>query len=93
MVMNGAGALAAITAAVVGVILNLSLWFALHMVFGTVTETQIGVLRLWLPDVTTLNADALVLIVLSAVLLLQVRLAIGWALGLSALAALVLAQI
>ena len=86
-------ALRAITAAVVGVILNLSLWFALHVVFGTVTETQIGVLRLWLPDVTTLNADALVLIVLSAVLLLQVRLAIGWALGLSALAALVLAQI
>jgi chromate transporter len=86
-------ALRAITAAVVGVILNLSLWFALHVVFGTVTETQIGVLRLWLPDVTTLNAEALVLIVLSAVLLLQVRLAIGWAWGLSALAALVLAQI
>ena len=86
-------ALRAITAAVVGVILNLSLWFALHVVFGTVTETQIGVLRLWLPDVTTLDVDALVLIALSAALLLQLRLAIGWALGLSALAALVLAQI
>src|SRR5688572_23521066 len=34
------GALAAITAAVVGVILNLSVWFALHVLFGTVTERQ-----------------------------------------------------
>ena len=32
---NLAGALAAITAAVVGVILNLSVWFALHVLFGT----------------------------------------------------------
>jgi chromate transport protein ChrA len=33
------GALDAITAAVVGVIANLSLWFALHVVFGEVTRT------------------------------------------------------
>ena len=32
------GALAAITAAVVGVILNLSVWFALHVLFGQVQE-------------------------------------------------------
>ena len=31
-----AGALAGVTAAVVGVILNLSLWFALHVLFGNV---------------------------------------------------------
>ena len=36
------GALAAITAAVVGVILNLSVWFALHVLFGQVTEMQFG---------------------------------------------------
>ena len=86
------GALRAITAAVVGVILNLSLWFALHVVFGTVTKTETGVLRLWVPDGTTLNWDAVALIALSAVLLLRAHLAIGWALGLSAAAALVLAQ-
>ena len=34
------GALAAITAAVVGVILNLSVWFALHVLFGEVEERQ-----------------------------------------------------
>src|SRR5258708_11017780 len=40
------GALAAITAAVVGVILNLSVWFALHVLFGHVTERHAGWL-LW----------------------------------------------
>ena len=34
-----AGALAGVTAAVVGVILNLSLWFALHVLFGNVAAT------------------------------------------------------
>lgn len=83
-------ALKAITAAVVGVILNLSLWFALHVVFGTVTETRIGVLRLWWPDAATLSWQALVLIALSAGLLLKMRLGIGWALLISAGAALLL---
>ena len=36
------GALAAITAAVVGVILNLSVWFALHVLFGQVRERHAG---------------------------------------------------
>jgi chromate transporter len=40
-----AGALAAITAAVVGVILNLSVWFALHVLFGRVEEMHTGPLR------------------------------------------------
>lgn len=87
------GALRAITAAVVGVILNLSLWFALHVLFRTVRETQLGVLRLWVPDAATLNWQAVALMALSAVLLLRAHLAIGWVLGISALAALGLAQI
>ncbi|MGJ8602955.1 MAG: chromate efflux transporter [Marivita sp.] len=87
------GALRAITAAVVGVILNLSLWFALHVIFGTVTDTRYSVLRLWLPDPATLNMQALVLIALSAVLLLRAHLAIGWVLAISAGAALALAQL
>ena len=87
------GALRAITAAVVGVILNLSLWFALHVLFGTVTKTEAGVMRIWVPDVATLNWQAIALMALSAVLLLRARLAIGWVLGISASTALVLAQI
>ena len=49
------GALAAITAAVVGVIANLSLWFALHVLFSSVPETVIGRLHLTWPDPTTLR--------------------------------------
>lgn len=40
-------ALASITAAVVGVILNLSLWFALHVIFDDVTLTRLGPLPVW----------------------------------------------
>ena len=39
------GALSAITAAVVGVIFNLSLWFSLHVLFFEVAETKIGLLN------------------------------------------------
>src|SRR6185503_5292973 len=40
------GALAAITAAVVGVIANLAVWFALHVVFSDVGAVSLGPLRL-----------------------------------------------
>ena len=44
-------ALSAITAAVVGVILNLAIWFALHVLFAEVEEVVVAeVLRLYLPD-------------------------------------------
>ncbi|MDO8352241.1 MAG: chromate efflux transporter, partial [Aestuariivirga sp.] len=43
------GALAAITAAVVGVILNLSVWFGLHVLFGKVNRLE-GPFKPWLPD-------------------------------------------
>lgn len=54
-------ALAAITAAVVGVILNLSLWFGLHVIFGTVTTESYGPVTLHMPDFATLNLPALLL--------------------------------
>jgi chromate transporter len=52
-------ALSAITAAVVGVILNLSIWFALHVVFRTVNELQLGPLRLLVPSLSSLDVGAL----------------------------------
>jgi chromate transporter len=39
------GALSAVTAAVVGVIANLAVWFALHVLFGDFTENTIGVIH------------------------------------------------
>jgi chromate transporter len=83
-----AGALAAVTAAVVGVILNLSLWFALHVIFGSVTATWYGPLQIWTPELASLNVEALALACLAAVLLFGVRLGIATTLSLSAAAAL-----
>jgi chromate transporter len=63
-----AGALAAITAAVVGVVLNLSVWFALHVLFGTVTERQTGWLRWYAFDPLALDWRAAGLAVIAAIL-------------------------
>lgn len=64
------GALATITAAVVGVILNLAIWFALHVLFKDVVLSSLGPLRLWTPDVTTLDWRILLLTTISGWLLL-----------------------
>jgi chromate transporter len=64
------GALAAISAAVVGVIANLSLWFALHVLFGTVTTRSLGPLSLDLPRLASLDMTALGLTCLAAGLLI-----------------------
>jgi chromate transporter len=63
-----AGALAAITAAVVGVILNLSVWFALHVLFGRVEETRSGWLRWYAFDPWDLDWRAATLAVIAGVL-------------------------
>ena len=63
-----AGALAAITAAVVGVILNLSVWFALHVLFGSVTEQHWGALRWFAFDPRALDTHAAILAITAAIL-------------------------
>ena len=62
------GALAAITAAVVGVILNLSVWFALHVLFGQVRSGTLGWLRWYAFDPLALDLKATALAVIAAVL-------------------------
>ena len=62
------GALAAITAAVVGIILNLSVWFALHVLFGHVEERHTGWLRWYAFDPMALDLKAAALAVIAAVL-------------------------
>jgi chromate transporter len=88
-----AGALAGVTAAVVGVILNLSLWFALHVLFGTVTATWLGPLQLWTPDLATLNVEALVLAILAAILLFGFHVGIAGTLAIAAAASLAWSQL
>ncbi|HEX4735936.1 MAG TPA: chromate efflux transporter [Allosphingosinicella sp.] len=56
-----AGALAAITAAVVGVVLNLALWFAVHALFGRVFAFRAGPIALDLPVLASVRPWAVVL--------------------------------
>jgi chromate transporter len=65
------GALAAITAAVVGVILNLTIWFALHVLFARVEEAQAGPLRWYAFDPAALDWKAGALALVAAVLMLR----------------------
>ncbi|NRB20150.1 MAG: chromate efflux transporter [Rhodobacteraceae bacterium] len=60
-------ALKAITAAVVGVILNLSVWFALHVLFAEINRFDYGPLSLALPAKSSLDPVALALVCLAAV--------------------------
>jgi chromate transporter len=62
------GALAAITAAVVGVILNLTLWFVLHVLFAQVEEMRAGPLRWYAFDPMTLDIKAAAFALIAAVL-------------------------
>lgn len=66
-------ALAGVTAAVVGVVLNLALWFGLHTVFGRVGEARLAGMALPTPDWASLDpvALALALAALAAATLLR----------------------
>jgi chromate transporter len=67
------GALAAITAAVVGVIASLSLWFALHVLFGATFRPDWGPLSPLLPEIGSLRPLPLVIAVLAGVALIGRR--------------------
>ncbi|MCE9553589.1 MAG: chromate efflux transporter [Planctomycetes bacterium] len=61
-------ALSAITAAVVGVILNLAVWFSLHTLFGSVETKTLYGLRTQVPDPATLHLASLAIAVLACLL-------------------------
>ena len=63
-----AGALAAITGAVVGVILNLAIWFGLHILFRQVGTQAWGPVRAPWPDLTTFDPAAALLCLVAAIL-------------------------
>lgn len=64
------GALSGITAAVVGVILNLAVWFGLHVLFHEIEQQSWGPLQLWVPHLVSLDWRVIVLAVISGILLL-----------------------
>ena len=77
------GALAGITAAVVGVIANLSLWFATHVFFRDISAVNLGPLRTILPDLGTLQILPVAISTLAAILLLVRHWGIVWVLAIS----------
>jgi chromate transporter len=80
------GALAAITAAVVGVIANLALWFAAHALFGEMKATSVaGVVSLDVPVLATVNWALLALIALAFVMTFWLRWHMGRMLAICAL--------
>src|SRR6266702_1095490 len=76
-----AGALGAITAAVVGVILNLSIWFALHTVFRETTPVRSLGLSFDMPVPSSIDFPALVLALAAATAVFRFNLGMLWVLG------------
>ena len=82
------GALAAITAAVVGVILFLSLWLALHVFFGTLNEVSAGPVRFFWPEPASLDPVVVGLAGFAALLIFGFRLGLIPVIALTAAAGL-----
>jgi len=67
------GALSAITAAVVGVILNLSIWFMLHVFFEKISDVQFGSINLLWPNFSYINVPAIFLTSISIWLIIKLK--------------------
>jgi chromate transporter len=78
-------ALSCVTAAVVGVILNLSVWFALHTIFRRTETIAFGGLQLDVPVWPSLEPGALLLGAAALIATLKFKLGMGWTLIGSAL--------
>ncbi|MGL4743062.1 MAG: chromate efflux transporter [Dermatophilaceae bacterium] len=68
-----AAALAGITAAVVGVIANLAVFFALHTLFARTVFAEAGPVSVELPVLASVRLDAMLVGVVAALLLFRVR--------------------
>jgi chromate transporter len=71
-----AGALSAITAAVVGVILNLTVWFATHVLFGEVRTVRAGPIEANLPVMSSIDVAALALAAVAMIAMFRLKLGI-----------------
>jgi chromate transporter len=79
-----ASALSRIAAAVAGVILNLALWFGLHVMFSGVARLQ-GFVPLWWPDVSSFDSASLIVTLAAAVALLHFKIGVPKTLAMAAL--------
>jgi chromate transporter len=67
------GAMSAITAAVVGVVLNLAVWFAIHSIFRETIPIRVFPLSFDAPNFTSINPWALALSVAAAIAIFRFK--------------------
>jgi chromate transporter len=85
-----AGALSAITAAVVGVILNLSIWFALHTLFRQTVEVRSFGFAFDAPVFSSVDVPALILAIAAATAIFRFKLGMLTVLAASCIAGVLL---
>ncbi len=78
------GSMTAITASVVGVILNLAIWFGLHVVFRTVGTLSAGPLTFAWPDIRSLDMASAILALAAAIAVFRLKLGLIPTLGAAA---------
>ena len=88
---NLSAALSAITAAVVGVILNLAVWFGLQTAFDEVDATYHGGMRLLVPRPDSVDWPAVILMALGLLLIFKWRVSVLKTLGICAALGLIVA--
>jgi chromate transporter len=66
-------ALSGITAAVVGVILNLGIWFSLHTIFGEVNDRKYGLLNIPFPNLMTIDWGAVAITLIALFLYFKLK--------------------
>ncbi|MBB3288702.1 MULTISPECIES: chromate efflux transporter [Rhizobium] len=70
------GAMSAITAAVVGVILNLAIWFGLHVLFRETASFTYGSWTMDVPVLTSLSPPSLMLTLLAAMAIFRLKMSV-----------------
>ncbi len=68
-----AASLAGVTAAVVGVIANLALWFGLQVLFDQTYEVVAGPLRILVPELSSINVAAALIALAAGIALIRFR--------------------
>ena len=76
-----AAALAGVSAAVVGVVLNLAVWFAVHTVFSDLADRSFGPATIPVPDPATFSPVGAAIAVAAAIALFRFRIGMLWVLA------------
>ena len=75
------GGMAGVTAAIVGVIGNLALWFALHVLFARIIEVEVAAVRFQWPDLASFDWRAALIAGVAMILVFALKRGIIFTLG------------